>query len=37
MALREDDVPDEYDFKQLSPKDKDWINTDNSCIISPTG
>ena len=37
MALRKKDIPDEYDFKKLYPADRDWINTGNSCIISPTG
>jgi len=37
MALRKKDIPDEYDFKKLYPADRDWINTGNSCIISPMG
>ena len=37
MALRKNDIPDEYDFKKLYPADRDWINIGNSCIISPMG
>ena len=32
-----DDVPDRFEFKQLYPKDRDWINQGNSCIIAPNG
>jgi len=37
MALRMDDIPDEYDFKNLYPEGREWINTGNSCIIAPNG
>ena len=37
MALRKDDIPEEYDFKNLYPEDRIWINTGNSCIIDPKG
>ncbi len=37
MALKKDDIPDKYDFKKLYPHDRQWINTGNSCIISPKG
>jgi nitrilase len=37
MAIRKDDIPDEYDFKKLYPEDREWINTGNSCIINPKG
>ncbi len=37
MALRINDIPDEYMFKKLYPKDKEWINVGNSCIIAPNG
>jgi nitrilase len=37
MALRKDDIPDEYSFKQLYPPDREWINSGNSCIIGPNG
>jgi len=37
MAIRKDDIPNEYDFKKLYPKERIWINTGNSCIIDPKG
>lgn len=37
MAIKKDDIPDEFDFKNLYPQDKEWINTGNSCIIDPKG
>ena len=37
MALRIDDIPDEYEFKKLYPEGREWINTGNSAIISPNG
>jgi nitrilase len=37
MAIRMSDIPDEYDFKNLYPTGRDWINTGNSCIINPRG
>lgn len=37
MALRMDDIPDEYKFKKLYPEEREWINTGNSCIIAPNG
>ena len=37
MAIRMDDIPDEYEFKKLYPQDREWINTGNSAIIDPTG
>lgn len=37
MALRMDDIPDEYNFKKLYPEGREWINTGNSCIIAPNG
>jgi len=37
MALKMDDIPDEYEFKKLYPEGRDWINTGNSCIIAPNG
>jgi len=37
MALRMDDIPDEYEFKTLYPEGREWINTGNSCIIAPNG
>lgn len=37
MALRMDDIPDSFAFKQLYPEGRTWINTGNSAIIGPTG
>lgn len=37
MALKMDDIPDEYDFKNLYPDGREWINMGNSAIISPNG
>ena len=37
MALNQDDIPDEYEFKKLYPIDRKWINVGNSCIICPKG
>ncbi len=37
MAIRKDDIPDVYSFKQLYPADREWINTGNSCIVGPNG
>lgn len=37
MALRMNDISDEYDFKTLYPEGREWINPGNSCIIAPNG
>lgn len=37
MALKMDDIPDSYEFKQLYPEGREWINTGNSVIIGPNG
>lgn len=37
MVLRKEDIPDKYDFKNLYPHEREWINTGNSCIINPKG
>jgi len=37
MALKMDDIPDEYDFKKLYPEGREWINSGNSCIVAPNG
>lgn len=37
QALRKDDVPEDLEFRHLYPKDRDWINIGNSCIINPKG
>ncbi len=37
MAIRKNDIPDQYSFKQLYPADREWINSGNSCIVGPNG
>lgn len=37
MALKMEDIPDEYSFKKLYPEGREWINVGNSCIIAPNG
>lgn len=37
QAVRMDDIPDQYEFKQLYSGNREWINSGNSCIISPQG
>lgn len=37
MALRMEDIPDKFEFKKLYPEGREWINTGNSCIVSPKG
>ncbi|WP_019670138.1 carbon-nitrogen hydrolase family protein [Eudoraea adriatica] len=37
MAIKIDDIPDEYEFKKLYPEGRKWINTGNSAIIAPNG
>ena len=37
MALKIDDIPDEFEFKKLYPDGREWINIGNSSIIGPNG
>ncbi len=37
MALKMDDIPNEYEFKKLYPEGREWINVGNSSIIAPNG
>lgn len=37
QAIRMDDIPDRYEFKQLYSADQEWINRGSSCIINPRG
>ena len=37
MALRMDEIPEEFEFKKLYPEGREWINVGNSCIIGPNG
>ena len=37
MALKMDEIPEEFEFKKLYPEGREWINVGNSCIIGPNG
>ena len=37
MALRMSDIPNSLEFKKLYPDGREWVNTGNSCIVSPKG
>ena len=37
MALKIEDIPESYTFKNLYPEGREWINVGNSCIIAPNG
>ena len=37
QALRMDEIPDRYEFKELYPEGREWVNRGNSCIIDPMG
>lgn len=37
QALKIEDIPDEFEFKNLYPDDREWINIGNSCIVGPNG
>lgn len=37
MALKLEDIPGEFEFKNLYPEGREWVNVGNSCIISPNG
>ena len=37
MALNINDIPDQFEFKQLYPEGREWVNAGNSCIIGPNG
>jgi len=37
QAFKIGDIPDEYEFKKLYPKDRKWVNVGNSCIVGPNG
>ena len=37
MALKMDDIPNEYQFKKLNPEGREWINIGNSAIVAPNG
>jgi nitrilase len=37
MALRRNDIPEEFEFTKLYPEGREWINAGNSCIVAPDG
>ncbi len=37
QAFRMDDIPDQYEFKNLYSGKREWINEGNSCIVNPRG
>jgi len=37
MPLKMNDIPDEFEFKKHYPEGREWVNTGNSCIVSPKG
>jgi nitrilase len=37
MPLRLDDIPPQFEFRNLYPKDREWINPGGSAIIGPKG
>ena len=37
MAVRINDIPDVFTFRELYPQGREWINVGNSCIIAPNG
>ena len=37
MAIKIDDIPDDYGFKKLYAEGIEWINPGNSCIVDPKG
>ena len=37
QAIRVSDIPDRYEFRELYPEGREWINKGNSCIVNPKG
>jgi nitrilase len=37
MAIKMNDIPEEFEFKKLYPEGREWVNVGNSCIIGPNG
>ena len=37
MAIKIDDIPDDFEFKKLYAEGIEWINPGNSCIVDPKG
>jgi nitrilase len=36
-AMQVSDIPDRYEFRDLYPKGREWVNRGNTCIINPRG
>ncbi len=36
-CMKMSDIPDRYEFKQMYPDDREFINKGNSCVIGPDG
>jgi nitrilase len=37
QAIRVSEIPETYEFGQLYPEGREWINKGNSCIVDPMG
>ena len=37
QALRMEEIPENYEFRELYPEGREWINRGRSCIIDPMG
>ena len=37
QALRREEIPDRYEFRELYPEGRTWVNRGNSCIVDPMG
>lgn len=37
QAIKVEEIPNNYVFKKSYPEGREWINTGNTCIISPNG
>lgn len=37
QAIKKSEIDDSFEFKELYPEDREWINKGNSCITNPKG
>jgi nitrilase len=37
QAIRVAEIPETYDFRELYPEGREWINQGNSCVVDPMG
>jgi nitrilase len=37
QAIRMDDIPNDFEFKNSYPDDREWVNKGNSCMVNPKG